>query len=316
MSTNTAQQLILQHSTNPVNNPGYETKTDKAWTHAYKPIKKVTSHTMTGSDGLTHANFEEAFLPLQADDELRFRQRAVPPNNRHWRLETEADCENWFHTEVVNVVLSAWHAYPAMTQMSHTKPISEENIAENVDCVFPVRVGNTRRTVAIGEMKRNLLEEDWQDGTIVSASQKRLSQELRGYAYKYRYPQVFCFDGSLLILLQFRAYRLESLKDEACPVDCWTIPIEGSSCSLRYGLYRLLAQGWRRCQGEFAVPFTVGGFVPCSREFYTGLPIWEIDGRRQRSHPAGYQRAVHHENGALVWTHGANPAEWETGAFW
>ncbi|KAF5692054.1 hypothetical protein FDENT_3074 [Fusarium denticulatum] len=165
MSTNTAQQLILQHSTNPVNNPGYETKTDKVWARAYKPIKKVTSHTMTGADGMTYANFEGAFLPLQADDELRFRQTAVPPNNRHWRLETEADCENWFHTEVVNVVLSAWHAYPAVTQTSHTKPVTEENIAENVDCVFSVRVGNTRRTVAIGEMKRNLLEEDWQDGT-------------------------------------------------------------------------------------------------------------------------------------------------------
>jgi hypothetical protein len=84
---------------------------------------------------------------------------------------------------VVNVVLSAWHAYPAVNQTSHTKPIAEENIAENVDCVFSVKVGNTRRTVAIGEMKRNLLEDDWQDGTIVSASQKKLSQELRGYVY-------------------------------------------------------------------------------------------------------------------------------------
>ncbi|KAF5252257.1 hypothetical protein FANTH_2813 [Fusarium anthophilum] len=286
MSINTAQQLILQHSTNPVNNPGYETRTDKAWARAYKPIKKVTSHTMAGADGRTYADFEDAILPLQADDESRFRQGL---------------CRR---------IAGIGGSRPKQT------PISEENIAENVDCVFSVRMGNTRRTVAIGEMKRNLLEEDWQDGTIVSASQKKLSQELRGYAYKYRCPQVFCFDGSLLILLQFRAYRLESLKDEACPVDCWTIPIEGSSCSLWYGLYRLLAQGWRRCQGEFASPFTVGGFVPCSREFYTGLPIWEINGGRQNSHPTGYQRAVHNENGALIWTHNVNPTEWETGAFW
>jgi hypothetical protein len=73
MSTNTAQELILQHSTNPVNNPGYETTTDKAWARDYKPIKKVTSHTMIGADGITYANFEDAFLPLQDDGELRFR---------------------------------------------------------------------------------------------------------------------------------------------------------------------------------------------------------------------------------------------------
>jgi hypothetical protein len=136
------------------------------------------------------------------------------------------------------------------------------------------------------------------------------------YAYKYRCPQIFCFDGSLLVLLQFKAYRLEDLKDEACPVDCWAIPIEGSSCSLRYGLHRFLAQGWRRCQGEFAAHFSVGGLTPYSREFYIGLPIWKIDGRKQKSHPAGYRRAVHGESGALMWTHDVHPIEWETGAFW
>jgi hypothetical protein len=33
---------------------------------------------------------------------------AVAPNKRIWRLECEADCELWFHTEVSNVGCPGW----------------------------------------------------------------------------------------------------------------------------------------------------------------------------------------------------------------
>ncbi|GKU16652.1 unnamed protein product [Fusarium langsethiae] len=178
----TSYDLILQDSTNVINNTKYKTASDKVWARVYKPITKVISHTIIGRDGQYHSDFETAFMELQDDDQLRFNQPAVHPNNRHWRLETEADCENWFNTEVVNVVLSAWHSYPSLTQSSHIKPLSETSIPENVDSTFSIKmVGQERKALAIGEFKRNILaEEQWQGGTLVSALQKKLSQELRG----------------------------------------------------------------------------------------------------------------------------------------
>ncbi|KAF5564823.1 hypothetical protein FPHYL_4522 [Fusarium phyllophilum] len=223
----TAGELIQQHPANVVANPGYKTTSDKAWAHDYNPIKTTTVHTIIGRDGITHANFEDAFMGMEEDDSLRFRQPAVRTNQRHWRLETEADCENWFNTEITNVVLSAWHDYPPLMQTSHTKPLSEENISENVDCTFSVKYGQKRYTVAIGEFKRNLIDpQQWQSGSITRSGQRSLSQELRGYASKYQCPQVFCFDGSRLILLQFRAYRIDDIMSDTCPIDCWVIPVK------------------------------------------------------------------------------------------
>lgn len=143
----------------------------------------------------------------------------------------------------------------------------------------------------------------------------KLTKHVR-YAAKYVCPQVFCFDGAVLVLLQFRAFRAEDINDEKCPIDCWTLPIDGSSCSLRYGLYRLLAQGWRRCQAELAAPFSIGGLQPYCREYFNGQPIWKVNGQKQRSHPNGYQRGVDQQTGALIWSHQVYPVEWETGPFW
>jgi len=147
---------------------------------------------------------------------------------------------------------------------------------------------STKATSVIGEMKRNLITpQDWQTGDISSkGSQKKLSQELRGcvaytyctsynnakynsYAHKYRCPQIFCFDGQTLLLFQFRTPRLDKIIDEDCPVDCWVLPRTSSYCTLRYALYRLLAQGWRRCQGMSAADqLTVGELREHSREFF------------------------------------------------
>ncbi|KAF5022085.1 hypothetical protein F66182_5860 [Fusarium sp. NRRL 66182] len=233
-ATATAEALILQNPTNPVNNPLYTTGSDKVWARQYKPMKNIIPRTAVSPDGVFHANFEDAFLPLLEDDSLRLRQRALPPNKRQWRLETEADCENWFNTEIVNVVLAAWHGFPMMMQSSHVKPLVAEQIPENVDFTFSVKFGGSRRAVAIGEIKRNLIApEVWQGADLSRSGQSKLSQELRGYAHKYECPQVFCFDGKTLVLLQFRADKADDIKEENCPIDCWVIPVKGSSCSIR-----------------------------------------------------------------------------------
>ncbi|RSL99753.1 hypothetical protein CEP52_009560 [Fusarium oligoseptatum] len=304
---NTAEHHILQHPTNPVAETKYTTASDKEWARGYMPISNIIVHSFVADDGLTHANFDDAFMPLDADDALRMSELAVPTNYRHWRLEFEADGENWFNTEVANVTLAAWRSYPIVVSR------------KNVDSIFSAKFSGERAPLVIGEMKRNLISAAaWQSGNILGqGSQVKLSQELRGYACKYECPQVFCFDGSTLLILQFRALRAKDLEDERCWVDCWVLPRATSSCTLRYALYRLLAQGWRRYQAEFSTPsFTIGGLTPCSREFFTGRPIWEGEGGCFPTHPGGYQRSVDAATRALMWTHEESPTKMETGSFW
>ncbi|KXX77148.1 hypothetical protein MMYC01_207562 [Madurella mycetomatis] len=315
----TVADLLNQHPTNVVQNTGYVTQSDKSWTRNYHPIRNVLVHTLIGEDGLTYANFERAFLPWDADDSLRTTVHAVSPNHRTWRFESEADCELWFHSEISNIVLPAWNQFPVVTQTSHTKPPRVDNISEEVDAVYSVRFGGGRTVLAIGEMKRNLVDARlWQRGNIYSnAGQKKLSQELRGYADKYQCPQVFCFDGETLLVLQFRANKVEDILEENCPVDCWVLPRESSNTPLRFALYMLLAQGFRRFQGMCAVPLTVGGLTPRLRQFFNGRPVWRVNGANLVEHPGGYQRSVDPDSGAVKWTHDEDPeAVWETLALW
>ncbi|KAK3317509.1 hypothetical protein B0T19DRAFT_405201 [Cercophora scortea] len=308
---NTTEYHILQHPTNPTRNTKYTTSSDKEWARRFKPITKIIPRTNV-VDGITYADFEPAFLPLFDDDRVRMGEPAVAPNPRQWRLESEADCENWFNSEISNVVLAAWTAYPDILQTSHTKPLTKENISQNIDSTYSTKVrgGGIRVPLVIGEMKRNLINpDDWQEGDITrSVAQTRLSQELRGYSHKYQCPQVFCFDGATLLLLQFRASKLDNIADEDCPVDCWVFPTSSSYCTLRYALYRLLAQGWRRCQGMSAAgQLTVGGLREHTREFFSGRPIWNVDGVHSGDHPGGYQRSVDATTGAVRWTHEEYP---------
>ncbi|KAK7398027.1 hypothetical protein QQX98_012604, partial [Neonectria punicea] len=134
---------------------------------------------------------------------------------------------------------------------------------------------------------------------------------------KYECPQTFCWDGQTLLMLQFRARKAQHVREEDCQVDCWVIPMEGSTCTLRYALYRLLVQGLRRCQGQTADVLTLGGVTETGREFYTGRPVWTVDGTSIATHPGGYYRVVDESTGALRWVHEHDPeGVWETGPFW
>ena len=65
----------------------------------------------------------------------------------------------------------------------------------------------------------------------------------RSYAHKYRCPQIFCFDGVYLLMLQFRINKsVDDIRLTGCAVDCWVVPREnhGRGCTLRYALYRFL----------------------------------------------------------------------------
>jgi hypothetical protein len=182
MATNNTEYWILQHPTNGVYNTEYTTASDKEWARRYKPIVNLVTHSIVGPDGVSYADFDNSFLPLYDDDRLRMNEPCFPPNERRWRFEVEADCENGFNSEISNVVLAAWARNPPVLQASHCKPLTETNISENVDVTYSVEIGGRRRPLIIGEMKRNLIHAaSWQAGDISrKGSQKKLSQELRG----------------------------------------------------------------------------------------------------------------------------------------
>ena len=85
-------------------------------------------------DGTYDVDFIAGLIRLYLDDTLRLSQPAFPLNKRYWRPDSEADCENWFNSEIANAVLSAWHNYPSLVQTSYIKPILEDGIPENIDC--------------------------------------------------------------------------------------------------------------------------------------------------------------------------------------
>lgn len=174
--------LLNEQPTNFINNPLYTSKTDKTWAEKYAPIehKYLRVHTTYDQDNRVSADFETALLPLYADEAKRLHEPAQRPNVRIWRFETEADIETWWHTEISSVALAAFARFPQVTQTSHTKPLREVNIPENVDSTYAVYMNNTRVSQVIVEAKRNLIDlTEWQNGRL-SRPQQRLAKELRG----------------------------------------------------------------------------------------------------------------------------------------
>ncbi|ODA83598.1 hypothetical protein RJ55_02113 [Drechmeria coniospora] len=304
----TVGELLMQSPTSPVKETQLQTGTNKKWAEQYHFIKNIITHTRV-ENGCAVADFQAAFLPPYADDALRMSAPAVSPNERQWRLQTEADCELWFHSEISNVVLAAWSQYPALTQTSHSKPMGDKAVAEEIDATYAFRSRHHKVALAIGEMKRNLINPGpWQRGNIsMDMTQKRLSKELRGYADKYECPQVFCFDGETLVLLQFRANTPGEIREEGCPVDCWVLPRTKSTTTLRYAFYMLLVQGLRRFQGSLAQPPTVGRHSSHFRQFYNGCPLWKDGNLNSPRHPDEYERSVDTDTGEMIWTHPIDP---------
>ncbi|POR36347.1 Uncharacterized protein TPAR_03458 [Tolypocladium paradoxum] len=320
----TAATLIGQHSTNPIQETYHKSGSSKEWTRSYAPITNLIIHTIVQGPQAVQANFS-AFHDEYDDDSLRLHEPAYPPNYKRCRLNSEEDGIQWFHTEVSNIVLAGFARYPELILASHEKSFSEHRRDHTVDVAYSVAHAGRRKHVAIGEFKRGLIVGDqWQSGTLRS-SQESLSRELRAYAHIYACPQIFCFDNYAFLVLQFRAREPDKIKDPKCEVDCWVIPRENLyGCTLRYAFYRLLVQGFRRCQGETALDVALHEQRPFRREFYSGKPVWKIDGSSYYK-PWNYQRVVHGPSGAFYWAHpgGSNPildangnTIWDTEAFW
>lgn len=173
----TVRQLLLEHSTNPTKDTKYVTGSNKDWTKDFPPITRLQVRTIRTSSG-TQADFS-AFLDEYEDEDLRFNETAYRPNYRQWRLSSEEDGVNWFHTEISNIVLAAWGRYPAITQASHEKTFII-NDDKTVDVAYSVAHNGHKCHVAIGEFKRNLISINrWASGNLTDKIQVALSRELR-----------------------------------------------------------------------------------------------------------------------------------------
>ncbi|KAK1750540.1 hypothetical protein QBC47DRAFT_118717 [Echria macrotheca] len=317
----TVRDLLYEHPCNPVQTtwcqPDAPTSSKKASTCPCT-LDQVRSTVVTDPD--------RALLPECPDDSLRCAQPAFPPNNRIWRLETAGDCADWFKAEVSNVVLAAWTGFPTVTEASYTELSSHTPTSHTA---YELDYQNQRFPLVIGLWRRNIIRQDeWIRGSLGNA-QLKLTKELRVYANKYKCPQVFCFDGEWLLLLQFRAGAPEMIKDENCKIDCWLIPRvnDGRSWPLRYAFYRFLAQGFRRCQGVHfryhPIPHEVGKLLPDPElEYFSGRLVWKVKGVEYDEHPIQFRREIDTTCGAFYWTHEAQSflpvgsVLWDTMPLW
>lgn len=186
--------LLNQHPTNPIQDTYKQSASSKSWAKAYHPTSRLTVHTSVNESGSHVADFDYAFMPEYDDEELRLKEHGYPPNYRKWRLDSEADGIQWFHSEVSNITLSAFASFPSILQASHEKPLSETQTDQTVDISYSISNDNKRMPLVIGEFKRGLLRPaQWRSGKL-GRQQSALSQELRGYAYLYECPLIFCFD--------------------------------------------------------------------------------------------------------------------------
>ncbi|KAI8710576.1 hypothetical protein NCS52_01557900 [Fusarium sp. LHS14.1] len=322
----TLASLIGQHPTNPIKDTYKQSDSSKPWAKSYPPISRLKVHTSVRGPDSVVANFD-AFLDEYDDESLRLGESGYPSNHRKWRLDTEADGIQWFHTEISNIVLGAFANYPTVLQASHEKALSDTRTDQTVDISYSVSQGKERMPLIIGEFKRGLLRRDqWQSGKIEAAQQSVLSRELRGYAHKYNCPHIFCFDNYSFLMLQFRARDKHDIKDAKCEVDCWIFPRQNSQGTpLRYALYRLLVQGFRRCQGLRALDVSLYSVRPSRRNFYNGQPAWKLEDGKSHVSPWGHTRKVDQTYGAFSWTDtdGSTPLldqngapVWDTKAFW
>lgn len=101
---------------------------------------------------------------------------------------------------------------------------------------------------------------------------------------------------------------------EDCVVDCWVLPRQNAGgTTLRDGFYRLLCQGFRRCQGLSAFNRPINGTDIYYRELFSGLPVFRDGrGRPTYQHPQDteeglFDRDIDCNDGSIYWTYNRQP---------
>lgn len=176
---------IRSRSMNPVHDSAHNEETDKPWVQRFAPITGLLVRTRDVDDGWIAGDFNEAFLPEYEDERERNELPGSATRPREWRLETKANCEAYFRTEISGVVLAAWARVGVYEDRQH-RPVLARNeaIQDTVDIAYTWMTTVHHKTwiMAIGAIKLREIDRPlWQSGDIsASESQMRLSRELRG----------------------------------------------------------------------------------------------------------------------------------------
>ncbi|PZD28772.1 hypothetical protein A1F97_10500, partial [Pyrenophora tritici-repentis] len=159
----------------------------------------------------------------------------------------------------------------------------------------------TQELLAIGEHKApGIIDSEWSPAGQTTKS-RNLSRELRGYAYHYKCPQVFCYDGVRMLIVRLRANDREDIK--RCNGDMFVIPIIAGpgGIPIRYALYRLMVDGLHRIMAATAPPVMI---LPYTRRFYwfSGECYW-VDGSNTKysSVPGVVRMPIQQQTGKWQW---------------
>ncbi|OAL42564.1 hypothetical protein IQ07DRAFT_465690, partial [Pyrenochaeta sp. DS3sAY3a] len=203
--------------------------------------------------------FDQVFGPLLPDDDARLAIEGVDPPEQSELLAGEADVTRLFSKQLSGVVMSAYTGDYLLTEVHQAMPMRDQgqqttSCPGRVDCSFyKTEPDGSVFDVAIGDFKApGAIDKTWWEAGEMATKAKSLGRELRGYAYYYGCPQVFCYDGLTLLIIRFQAHDRKAIKQ--CAADLFVVPnikAEGGIYP-RYALYRLLGDGVHRVKAKSA----------------------------------------------------------------
>ncbi|KAI1270817.1 hypothetical protein F5Y07DRAFT_406849 [Xylaria sp. FL0933] len=245
-------------------------------------------------------SIDEINKQLGPEDEMdRFLLSKVvhPLNQTEEALQSEGDSRRVFYTQIALPVQLGLQEIIELR--SESGPPGSTSCPQTADFLWM----RDDQSVIMGEFKRHGIIEPatWMGRKTADTNQRFLGKELRGYCEKYKTPAAALFDGQHLLLLVFKAEKLEAIKHEDCPVLGFMFPY--SSATLRYCLFRVTSQQIRRCQTQKSEGnLELGGYTR-HFEWWSGAPYWKDAANNIfPHHPSGrIARCFNPENGEWYW---------------
>ncbi|KAG4427346.1 hypothetical protein IFR05_017173 [Cadophora sp. M221] len=215
--------------------------------------------------------------------------------------ESDVRCEGDVRRVYAHIGLLVERAFSNAPKVWHNwetgPPGPDVHTAETVDAFYGVHIGGRaapQHCATIGELKRpgvinkdQWLQQDPRSDTV------RLGKQMRMYAYQYKCPQAFCFDGKYLLVIRFRADSRADIRDANCEADVFFV--DNSASNIPYWIDRLIAEGLNRLRAAFARALALGGYQRHFR-YFDGRPYW-MDQQNNVfwDHPGGYKRSFSNE---------------------
>lgn len=113
------------------------------------------------------------------------------------------------------------------------------------------------------------------------------------YAYQYKCPQAYYFDGIYLVGTRFHATSRDHIKQQDCYADVFFI--HKDDMDLPYWIDLLIVEGLNRLRAELAGALSLGEYRRYFR-YYDGRPYWvDQEGNDFWDHPDGYTRSFRNE---------------------